>query len=157
MFTARAVILTLGLAVLTTTTGCIPYLDKSCQLYGIKGQLIDEATGALLTKTPVTVFTGDEKFIIKTSTDARFETPPRYSLYWTWIMCGPVEIPPGSQPIEIQVNGYEPCKILALSCWYRPIDPVAASRPANGTMYDMEGDYFALRKIQLKKKAVSTP
>ncbi len=156
MFASRGIILTLGLAVLATTTGCIPYLESGCTRHGIKGTLVDEETGIPLAKTPATVFVGGEKIAIKTSADARFETPPRYSLYWTWIMCGPILVAPSEQPIEIQVDGYESYKTLAFP-WEPITCPVVTSRPTNGTMYDMEGDYFALRKIRLKKKAASTP
>jgi hypothetical protein len=137
---------------LAATSGCVPYLARGAVAYGLKGQLVDEATGRPLPAAEYLIRADCRKFAGRTSADGRFETPPDHALYWTWMICGPVLCPQDWEDVGISVDGFLPYRTR---CFFR--EPRAESRPSKWLVCPEEEDYFLIGPVPLRRTNSSSP
>jgi hypothetical protein len=136
----------LGLLLASMAAGCVPYLDKTPRSYGVKGRAVDAVSGKPLSKVQLSLITSGETFTTRTSADGRFDVSPTYAWYWTWAMCGPVELCPGlNTDVQVTAQGYMPFKITV-----EHLDGVAQSRPTEPAHRRLEEDHLILEDVRLQ-------
>jgi hypothetical protein len=99
-------ILTLLVATVGLSSGCIPVVRTSVVRYGVEAKLVDAETGAPIAKQRVQVAVDGQERTKKTDKSGAFRIAPERHHYWAWLMGGPYWGPPRGASIQETTAGY---------------------------------------------------